>query len=112
MWCHSKLFVLVKKNPPTRSKNRLPIHLSQINSVHNSKKIPPSIVTTKGSMIQTRNNLHSVNKRYNTKNPEKTPIDHLEHITDMVFTKFIDPKQHITTDIMLRPLVIYNRGNK
>ena len=61
-------------------------------------RIPPSVTTAKGHMHQTRNNLKST-KPQEPKTPEEQPMKPLVQRTNTVFTKIIDHKRQISTDL-------------
>ena len=76
-----------------------------------NKRLPQSMATAKGHMHQTRKNLNST-KTQELKNPEEEPTKPLVQRTNTVFTKIIEQKGQIGTDLTGKFPVTPNRGNK
>ena len=76
-----------------------------------NKHIPPSIATAKCHMHQTRKNINSTKQQDPMKleEPHMTP---LSQRTNTVFTKIINYKRQISTDLTGKFPVTSNRGNK
>ena len=68
------------------------------------------MATAKGNMYQTRNNLKS-NNLQEKKTPEEQPMKQMVQRTSTLFTKIIDHKRKIATDLTGKFPVTSNRGN-
>ena len=73
--------------------------------------LPPSMVTVKRQMKQTRKNTQSKITPDPTP-PEKDPMEKLETQSNQFFTKIIGPQKMIATELTNQSPVKYNWGNK
>ena len=69
------------------------------------------MATAKGNMYQTRNNLKS-NNLQEKKTPEEQPMKQMVQRTSTLFTKIIDHKRKIATDLTGKFPLTPNKGNK
>ena len=74
-----------------------------------NKHLPQSMVTSKGHIQQTQNNLIST-KSQELKTPEEETMKPMVQRINTVFTKIIDHKRQIETDLTGKFPVTSNRG--
>ena len=73
------------------------------------KNLPQFMATKKINIKQTRNKIHSERTPETTPSEEAT-MDKLETRSNQVFTKIINPKQNIVTELTGNLPITYNRG--
>ena len=110
-WYHATLFIPVKQTLIQAIKKGYFAIWPYLTIVLINKHLPQSMETSKGHMNQTGKNLKSTNTQ-EIKTPEEEPMKPLVQRTNTVFTKIIDHRRQIITDLTGKFPVTSIRGNK
>ena len=110
-WYHTTLFSSVKQTLIQEIKRGYFATWPYLKIDPINKQLPQPMATAKGHMHQTRKNLKST-KTQELKNPEEEQMKPLVQRTNTVFTKIINHKRKIATDLTGKSPVTTNMGNK